>query len=80
MEHGGLIFRTVITGVIVSLLLSVSHAEVILDGTLGPSGPISGPDYMISDDLGQLKGSNLFHSFGIFNVNTGGKCDLHRAR
>ena len=71
MEHGSLISRTVFTGAIVGFLLSVSHAEVILDGTLGSSGPISGPDYMISDDLGQLKGSNLFHSFGIFNVNTG---------
>jgi filamentous hemagglutinin family protein len=71
MERGSLISRAVFTGVLVGFLLSVSHAEVTLDGTLGPSGPISGPDYLISDDLGQLKGSNLFHSFGIFNVNTG---------
>jgi filamentous hemagglutinin family protein len=71
MERGSLISRAVFTGVLVGFFLSVSHAEVTLDGTLGPSGPISGPDYLISDDLGQLKGSNLFHSFGIFNVNTG---------
>lgn len=47
------------------------QAEVTLDGTLGPSGSISGPDYQITADLGQQVGANLFHSFGKFNVNTG---------
>ena len=71
MKYRNLVLRTFISGVIFSFFLAVSHAEVTLDGTLGPSGLISGPDYMISDDLGQLKGGNLFHSFGIFNAITG---------
>jgi filamentous hemagglutinin family protein len=52
-------------------LTSVSRAQITLDGTVGPSGPLVGPDYVIGDDLGQLKGTNLFHSFGEFNVLTG---------
>ncbi len=49
-----------------------SPAEVTLDGTLGPAGPsafeLQGPNYEISADLGQLVGSNLFHSFSRFNL------------
>jgi hypothetical protein len=32
-----------------------------LDGSLGPSGVLSGPNYMIPAEMGQLQGSNLFH-------------------
>ena len=42
-----------------------------LDGSLGPQGPLTGPDYTIGADVGQLRGDNLFHSFGEFNVQTG---------
>ena len=31
----------------------------------------TGPNYTIPDELGQQHGSNLFHSFGAFNVHTG---------
>ena len=54
-----------------SVMIPFSHAEITLDGTLGPSGSLPGPDYVISDDLGSLHGSNLFHSFGEFSVLTG---------
>ncbi len=53
-----------------SALPTISHAEITLDGSLGSAGPLAGPDYIISPDFGQLRGGNLFHSFGKFNVLT----------
>lgn len=58
------------------LLISIAvsaHAQVNLDGTLGTAGKLnlSGPDYEIKADYGQLLGKNLFHSFEMFNINTG---------
>jgi len=47
-----------------------SHSEVVLDGTLGASGAIDGPEYTISAEVGQQEGGNLFHSFSQFNINT----------
>jgi filamentous hemagglutinin family protein len=52
--------------------LAISQAQLTLDGSLGPRGPQPGPNYRIGADLGQTRGSNLFHSFGEFNVPTGG--------
>jgi filamentous hemagglutinin family protein len=54
------------------VLLAVSHAQLTLDGSLGPRGPLTGPDSRIGAELGQIRGGNLFHSFGAFNVPTGG--------
>jgi large exoprotein involved in heme utilization and adhesion len=53
-------------------LLVVSHAQITLDGSLGPQGPLLGPHYRFGAEVGQLRGGNLFHSFGAFNVPTGG--------
>jgi filamentous hemagglutinin family protein len=47
------------------------RAEVTLDGSLGPGGPVAGPDYLISDNLGTRSGANLFHSFSHFNLKAG---------
>jgi len=57
--------------VLVSLfvLSSPIRAEVTLDGTLGHSGALPGPDYLIGAKLGQRHGGNLFHSFQNFNLN-----------
>ncbi|MDQ3831464.1 MAG: filamentous hemagglutinin N-terminal domain-containing protein [Candidatus Tectomicrobia bacterium] len=59
-----------------SLLLGVlpgsSEAQITLDGSLGPRGPLQGPNYCIGAELGQIRGSNLFHSFDQFNVPTRG--------
>ena len=55
------------------ILLSINslsaNAEVTLDGTLGRTGALKGPDYLIGADLGQQHGGNLFHSFQYFNLN-----------
>lgn len=36
---------------------------------MGNAGALNGPDYKITEDLGSRAGSNLFHSFGQFNLN-----------
>jgi filamentous hemagglutinin family protein len=53
------------------VLLTVSQAQITLDGSLGPQGALTGPHYRIDANMGQTRGSNLFHSFGEFNVPTG---------
>jgi filamentous hemagglutinin family protein len=45
--------------------------NITLDGTLGPAGTLTGPIYTIPQGVGQTIGSNLFHSFGQFNLDTG---------
>ena len=59
---------------IVSLLLisPLATAQITLDGSLGPAGALEGLDVEIPAELGQRLGGNLFHSFGRFNVPTGG--------
>jgi filamentous hemagglutinin family protein len=52
-------------------LSGTAPAQIATDGTLGASGPLSGPNYAITANLGRQIGSNLFHSFSTFNVNTG---------
>jgi len=52
-----------------ALFAAPINAQITLDGTLGDKGPLSGPDYLITEDMGQRAGPNLFHSFGEFNVN-----------
>src|SRR3712207_2823227 len=59
-------------GLLFGALLAVSHAQITLDGSLGPPGSLMGPHYTIPAEVGQIRGSNLFHSFGQFNVPTGG--------
>ena len=57
--------------ILLLLLLTTTtiHAEITLDGTLGPSFSLTGPDYAINAELGQQRGNNLFHSFENFNLN-----------
>jgi filamentous hemagglutinin family protein len=45
-----------------------SWAEITLDGSLGRSGALIGPNYAISADFGKQIGGNLFHSFRDFNL------------
>jgi filamentous hemagglutinin family protein len=60
------------SGVLLIALLGISEAQMTLDGSLGPQQTLTGPNYRIGAELGQTRGSNLFHSFGQFNVPTGG--------
>lgn len=46
-------------------------AEVKLDGSLGLSGTLPGPDYRVEASFGQRSGDNLFHSFEKFNLSLG---------
>ncbi|NJO18325.1 MAG: S-layer family protein [Thioploca sp.] len=55
----------------VSLFTSPLQAQITLDGTLGPKVALEGPDYQIHASLGQQQGSNLFHSFEQFNIDSG---------
>ncbi len=75
-HHTYRFFRRGLTFVLGGVLLlrifaAASLAQVTLDGSVGPSGPLSGPDYTISAEVGQIRNSNLFHSFGQFNINMG---------
>jgi len=47
------------------------NAEITTDGTLGPALSLPGPDFQVTDSLGQQQGGNLFHSFSVFSINTG---------
>uniref|UniRef100_UPI001177ADF7 two-partner secretion domain-containing protein n=1 Tax=Candidatus Entotheonella palauensis TaxID=93172 RepID=UPI001177ADF7 len=70
----GLACLTSLSLVIVLLLggpITRSHAQIVLDGSLGPRGSLTGPDFTIPAEMGQQHGSNLFHSFELFNVHSG---------
>src|SRR5215813_8577924 len=65
-----LLLCSLVLGGLLFLLPAVTHAQITLDGSLGPKGPLAGPDYSIDAKVGQLRGNNLFHSFGQFNIHT----------
>ena len=50
------------------LIAQPVHAAITLDGTLGRSGAITGPNFAITPDLGKQVGTNLFHSFSKFDL------------
>ena len=54
------------------VLVSISAmSQIATDGSLGPRIEMSGSEYEIGDNLGQIRGNNLFHSFREFNIRTG---------
>jgi filamentous hemagglutinin family protein len=55
------------------LLLNVGSApaQVVLDGKFGSSGPLTGPNFNVTADLGLTRGPNLFHSFTQFDLKAG---------
>jgi filamentous hemagglutinin family protein len=56
---------------IILLIISLEiNAEITTDGSLGSHANLPGPDYLIGADLGRQIGSNLFHSFQDFNLNS----------
>src|SRR2546428_23140 len=62
------------TVTLVCALLSSTplRAQITVDGSLNmrPPQTLTGPYYKIGADLGQIRGRNLFHSFGQFNIRT----------
>ena len=56
---------------------AAQNSQISLDGSLPHgrtdvlTGPGTGPEYVISEDLGWRSGSNLFHSFLRFSVGLG---------
>ena len=67
------IYFTVKNGLLLAVACIFSpfaYSEVTLDGSMGTTGSLAGPDYQITEDLGQRAGGNLFHSFGQFNINS----------
>lgn len=63
-------YVTILGGCLFLFIYTVPNlaAQIILDGTVGPSGALAGPDFQITQDLGATVGSNLFHSFTEFNL------------
>ena len=61
------------------LAAAPSHAVVATDGSLGAAGPVlpgydvngNDADYLIAPELGEMSGTNLFHSFSIFDIEFG---------
>jgi filamentous hemagglutinin family protein len=53
-----------------SIMALPTTAQITTDGTLGPSISLDGPNFQIRAQLGQQHGSNLFHSFRHFNLNS----------
>jgi filamentous hemagglutinin family protein len=45
-----------------------SAQHITIDGRLSPAQTLVGPNYTIGANLGKQVGSNLFHSFGQFNL------------
>src|SRR4051812_19149036 len=51
---------------------SVAHAQIRTDSSLGRAAQsLPGPQFVIPETLGSLRGSNLFHSFSVFGIRTG---------
>ncbi|MBC8017815.1 MAG: filamentous hemagglutinin N-terminal domain-containing protein [Verrucomicrobia bacterium] len=61
----------IISAGLLIVLSAPAQAGITLDGSVGPSGTLTGPNYSISDTVGTRTGNNLFHSFGTFTVGTG---------
>lgn len=65
-------FQSVVClGLLFAGFLVVSTAQVSTDGSVGPQTTLTGPDFTIGHELGQVRGGNLLHSFRDFNLNAG---------
>jgi filamentous hemagglutinin family protein len=70
-SSGACLASALVVCCLLSLPITGAEAQITLDGSLGPGGSLTGPSYVIGNQVGQLRGTNLFHSFGQFNVLTG---------
>jgi filamentous hemagglutinin family protein len=62
--------RAAVVALLAVLPFSQVSAEITLDGTMGAAGPLAGPNFTIADTDGTTQGTNLFHSFSVFNINS----------
>ncbi len=51
-------------------IVDAKAQNITLDGSLGKTETLTGPNYSIPESVGQKRGDNLFHSFGKFNLDT----------
>jgi filamentous hemagglutinin family protein len=70
-SSGACLVSALVVCCLLSLPITGAEAQITLDGSLGPRGSLTGPSYVIGREVGQLRGNNLFFSFGQFNVLTG---------
>ena len=66
----------IVDKIIVCILFSLASGSlwagaVVTDGTIGAPVSLSGPSYNIDASLGTVQGSNLYHSFSSFNLDSG---------
>jgi filamentous hemagglutinin family protein len=59
----------IVVSISVGITLTPCLAGVTTDGTVGPALHLAGPNFHIGQNLGTLRGDNLFHSFSHFNLN-----------
>jgi filamentous hemagglutinin family protein len=69
LKHRGLL--AVAVALALAFAAGAARAQVVLDGTLGAAGALTGPNYAIGNTLGRQVGANLFHSFSQFNLANG---------
>jgi filamentous hemagglutinin family protein len=53
------------------IITNSTNAEIATDGTVGPATSLTGPNFEIGANLGATRGTNLFHSFHTFSIDTG---------
>ena len=59
-----------LSSVLLSGAVQIVQAAVVTDGSLGARVALPGVDYAITANLGQQQGTNLFHSFEQFSLET----------
>lgn len=62
--------RLILTAAMVATM-AAAHADVVLDGSAGLAGALAGPTFNIPESLGTVRGGNLLHSFGRFDIGAG---------
>ena len=67
-ECGPQSLRFLMSLVLLLTLIASASAQVVMDGTLGRAGALSGPVFQVTPDLGRQVGGNLFHSFSQLNL------------
>jgi filamentous hemagglutinin family protein len=65
------LLQPILVGLGLFACLATSRAQVVLDGSFGTSGALSGPNYTIPAAAGLTRGNNLFHSFSQFDLKAG---------